>query len=344
MIKDLKCGDLVIGSHGKSIKVTGTFPQGIRETYWVEFSDGVGVEVSDYHLWSIFEKGNDKVPSVVTTLELFNRSKSASWTSEDDMYLGQIPIVSPVEFDPHHSSVDPYTLGSFLMSIDCLTSEYLSITFHQRDLEHYLKHLQLSGEWHMSIENESVKLVVSNEFRISLLGCLTSDNDRLMIPQDIKLASIPHRRAFLHGLLDMSPCSNCTLPPLSKFFVPDIIEIVQSLGGLAVPQFVDEEQKTVLALYFDDFFTPYLCPSKIINYDPKSLTSPKRYILRVTPLRKTEVLCISVDAKNHLYVTENVRYFFPILLKYCSLLLLIIQYNLLLYCSPIDQGMTLNCF
>lgn len=46
----------IIGSDGKTHKVTGVFPQGIKPAYRVSFQDGSSTECCDEHLWNVKDK------------------------------------------------------------------------------------------------------------------------------------------------------------------------------------------------------------------------------------------------------------------------------------------------
>lgn len=63
-IGSLTMNDKIIGTDGKVYKVSGVFPQGLRDTYKVTFSTGYSVYCSPDHLWGLSDG------SVVTTLEL----------------------------------------------------------------------------------------------------------------------------------------------------------------------------------------------------------------------------------------------------------------------------------
>src|SRR5262249_41635272 len=52
-IGDLVVGDLVIGSNGQPTPVTGVYPQGVKPSYRVRFSDGSSVEAGPDHLWAL---------------------------------------------------------------------------------------------------------------------------------------------------------------------------------------------------------------------------------------------------------------------------------------------------
>jgi superfamily II DNA or RNA helicase len=50
---DLRVGDSVIGSDGSPTEILGVYPQGERECFEVEFSDGASVVCDDEHLWQV---------------------------------------------------------------------------------------------------------------------------------------------------------------------------------------------------------------------------------------------------------------------------------------------------
>ena len=55
-IGDVKPGDKVIGSDGKSHNIVGVFPQGEKDLYRVTFNDGCSVLVGLEHLWTVFTR------------------------------------------------------------------------------------------------------------------------------------------------------------------------------------------------------------------------------------------------------------------------------------------------
>lgn len=96
-MKDISLGDNVIGSDGTPTTVTGVFPQGEKDIYEVEFSDGAKTQVCDEHLWLVRTEDEDAFQTIKTTKELIGNDK---WF---------IPIVSnPVQFseDSLFDSVD----------------------------------------------------------------------------------------------------------------------------------------------------------------------------------------------------------------------------------------------
>jgi len=84
---DLKVGNLVSTPDGKSAPITGIFPQGVKDIYKVQFSDGSFAECCEDHLWATkSSKDNDYVVRDLKTIQ----------SSLDDKHY--IPINKPIEF------------------------------------------------------------------------------------------------------------------------------------------------------------------------------------------------------------------------------------------------------
>lgn len=102
----VEVGSLLFGRDGLPTRVTGVFPQGVRELFWVEFADGAKVEVDGDHLWfaeSLNEGGN---ASVISTLEL-GQSLDKGW---------RIPMPEAVEWPEHVlSEWECFRLGAHLV-------------------------------------------------------------------------------------------------------------------------------------------------------------------------------------------------------------------------------------
>ena len=52
-IGELKVDDYVIGKNGKKTKVTGIYPQGVKDVYEITFSDGFSAKCGLDHLWTV---------------------------------------------------------------------------------------------------------------------------------------------------------------------------------------------------------------------------------------------------------------------------------------------------
>ena len=101
-IDELAIGDLVMGSNGKPIRVTGVYPQGKRPSYKMTFRDGRSIICDDQHLWyGHFEGVRDRVYQM--------------WELLKDYRSFYIPTPEPIEWKENPSlPVDPYLLGLLL--------------------------------------------------------------------------------------------------------------------------------------------------------------------------------------------------------------------------------------
>lgn len=67
----IKVGDVVVGSYGKPTKVTGVFPQGIKEIFEITLENGASTKCCDEHLWQV--KTFDGVPLTINLKGLKER-------------------------------------------------------------------------------------------------------------------------------------------------------------------------------------------------------------------------------------------------------------------------------
>ena len=115
---ELVPGDYVFGSDGNPTKVLMIHPQGILDTYEVEFSDGRVVPCSEEHLWYVRDNKskwwNENTWETITLKEIINRfetPKKKTW--EGKIY---VPLSAPVTFSCKQDDlkIDSYTLGRLI--------------------------------------------------------------------------------------------------------------------------------------------------------------------------------------------------------------------------------------
>src|SRR5574344_1035633 len=102
---DLTVGDNIFGSDGNTNKVTGIFPQGTKDIFEIEFSDGSKARCTEDHLWKTrtqYEKKNNIGFTIKTTKQIKKKLKT-----KRGRYNHEIPIVTnPVEFENQEILVD----------------------------------------------------------------------------------------------------------------------------------------------------------------------------------------------------------------------------------------------
>jgi hypothetical protein len=113
-IGDIRPGDLVSSWNGEPTEVIGVYPQGIRETSTIYFSDGRRAETDNDHLWEV-NHYRWKTSKILTTKEI-----SALIQKGIDSRL-HIPLYSDENQNDIDLPIDPWLLG-FLIGDGSLTN------------------------------------------------------------------------------------------------------------------------------------------------------------------------------------------------------------------------------
>lgn len=122
---DIQIGDHVIAGDGSPTRVEAIFPQGDKEIFRVEFSDGSSTETCDEHLWlthTYKERSGSQAskklgkdwgfckPKVRPLSEIRKTLKSAHLGAKNH----SIPMVESIQFTARPVQLDPYLLGVLL--------------------------------------------------------------------------------------------------------------------------------------------------------------------------------------------------------------------------------------
>jgi intein/homing endonuclease len=263
-IGDLKVGDKVIGSDGKSHNVIGVYPQGIKETYRITFNDGFSILTGDEHLWSVSSPnyGNNrknnriKKSLVLSTKQMydggkitikgdgFNKDKNYEietyYKSPNGNNKWQIPIVKPIHFESDHElPIDPYLLG-LILGDGHITKSSCVFTVHTDDYDELFGSFNLRENKKINNKRKGTKFIGTDILSNLKLSEARSHNK--LIPEIYKYTSIKNRLSILQGLMDTD--GHCMLgkynnfngtefSTVSKQLCDDVVEIVHSLGGIA---------------------------------------------------------------------------------------------------------------
>lgn len=271
-IGDLKIGDKVIGSDGKSHNVVGVFPQGEKDLYRVTFNDGSSVLVGLEHLWTVFtrdvntsRKNNKEDRTVVlTTGQLMDkylklRLKGKGWNEKRPYEFStyyvekngnlkwQIPIVKPIEFENSDIlPIDPYLLGLILGDGHISKNSSIHFTVHKDDYDEIFSNYDVF-EKKLNPKRPNVRfcyITAGMNKKIEILGLKNKKALNKFIPDCYKYSSIENRISILQGLMDTD--GHCMLNKkkenvfsgteyctISEQLADDVCEIVYSLGGIA---------------------------------------------------------------------------------------------------------------
>jgi hypothetical protein len=335
-IGDVKIGDLITSSSGSITEVTGVFPQGVKKLYRVCFSDGHSVLVCDEHLWNVKLNGGTKDFITLSTKDLMDKNKKISYqgtgrnknkTYTINTYIKDnqgrnkwaIPIIeNPVSFctvRTENIQIDPYFLG-LLLGDGGLSQRGIRFSSVDQEIIDYIKNIlpknvsikkikNSNCDYRISIDTGNKNPITNVLKNLELLG---KRSESKFIPDAYKYSIVEDRIALLQGLMDTDgSCTNhgSEFYSSSKRLAYDVVELVQSLGGIAK---IRMKKTTHLDSYIVRVLLPAgICPFKLsrkkVKYKPSKVFS--RYITDIKYEKDGEAVCISVDAEDQLYVTEH---------------------------------------
>lgn len=346
-IGDLKVGDKVIGSDGKSHNVIGVYPQGVKETYKITFNDGFSILVGDEHLWSVSSPNygrnrknkRRKKSLVLSTKQMYEGGKitikgdghnkekdyeiETYYKSSNGNNKWQIPIVQPIQFERNDNlPIDSYLLG-LMLGDGHLTKSSCVFTVHSDDYDELFGGFNLSENKQIDNKRKGNKFIGRDILYDLKLNESRSHNK--FIPDVYKYSSVENRLSILQGLMDTD--GHCMyngngkflgteFSTISKQLCEDVVEIVQTLGGIArvktrIPTYTYNGIKKKGKLTYrvnvklPKGMNPFRLKRKSDRYIEQKKYPTGRYIKNIEKVGFEESVCISVDSPDKLYVTEH---------------------------------------
>jgi hypothetical protein len=308
----LRQGDFVFGTNGKPTEVTGVFPQGIVPIFEVTFSDGSKTECGEEHLWTVrTRKPEYRRPWRTLTLrEIMDRGIK---TCEGNKF--RVPSIQPVEHTKKEQPIDPYLMGLLLGDGGLTTG---SVCFSTADEEILASVRAVAAVDIKHAMGYDYRLVTArgqkNPLKDALqeLDLMGKYSYEKWVPDIYLYGSIEQRIAILQGLLDTDGwpdghrkhhvgfCSS------SKKLAEHVMQLCRSLGGIAYVR----EKPTTHRLAYDvrarlpEGIEPFRLARKAEKYSPSPETLD-RAIVKIEQVEDAESVCISVAAKNQLYLTSD---------------------------------------
>jgi len=242
-----------------------------------------------------------------------------------------IPMVNPVEFNNRDIKIDPYVLGC-LLGDGSISNTYVGLSSGDEELVNECnKRLPINHTFHFGRKYDYIlKENLGNDTysrKNKIYEILTNYNlmgtksETKFIPEDYKYNTINIRLEVLQGLLDTDGycAKDGTIQhySVSKQLSDDVKEIVQSLGGVArqtskigkyrLPNGKIKECQVcyILTINLPEGVVPFKLGRKKDKMKTKRKYLPSRGIKSIEFSRKTKGQCITVDAKDSLYVIDN---------------------------------------
>lgn len=315
--------DLVYGEDGLLHEVLGVYPQGLRPTYDVKFSDGSVIRCDEDHIWTVCATAGNSAPlgwRNLTTKELIDRgvhidSPSRAASGRNPILRWKIPMAEPFQGVEKAFAIPPYLMGVFLGD-GCTSDGKPVFVCPESDSEIVDRIKSLLGSDYslskriISIPNYYIKHTGNTNpiaqairaFGIDKVACKKS------IPDSYMTASYEQRLDLLRGLMDTDGSAHknrvtfCTTSPV---LASNVVSLVQSLGGLAKRHMYDrseEDKPTEYHVQIRLNLCPFYLKRKADQWKPSTYT---RRIESITKTPDAECTCIMVDNPTGLFVAEN---------------------------------------
>lgn len=310
--KDLKIGDKIASIDGKESFVTGIYPQGIVETYEIEFSDGRIIECCKDHLWEVNSSKFKNKTLVLSTLQIKDRltKKRYKGRMSIPMYCGIFGVKKDFIINPYLIGVligdGSLTSGVEWCKPDIYIAEKISKMI---DKNHSVK--SYSGN-RFSIIGTKGKNIYLNELR--KLGLYNTHSYERFIPTEYMNSSREQRLELLNGLLDtdgdIDKLGSISFNSTSERLANDVQKLCWSLGYRCS---IRRRKSMLNGIRMRDSFRLHISGEN--QYELFSLPRKKERIKirKVKPLTIISVKeksicecqCISVSHDRSLYITDD---------------------------------------
>lgn len=339
---DLKAGDYVFGSDGKPIRVTGVFPQGEQDIYKIIFNDGRYALCGLDHLWTVTIPWSSK-PRTLTTREILEDYKYfVPHIERDNMRTGsnrepwhykyRVQLLSsPVEYEESPLPIHPYVLGAFIGN-GCCTLHPLSLSSGNDFVPNKVAELcgfttkKRKDCYTYEFYKDGKKIHTKDFFKDipEMIGSYSRDK---IIPSNYMYNSVQVRMELLRGLMDTDGSIdsdnwvryNVRYSSCSKKLLEQIQELIWGLGFSANISQDSRTEKYVNGYHgMLDIRVPQKFKQELFTHPRKLYIAQKaasipdrqqpfKYLIikDIKLVKREESQCISVDAPDQLYLTEQ---------------------------------------
>lgn len=302
----IKKGDFVIGKNGKKTKVTGVYPQGIKDIYRVIFSDGSSTECCEDHLWKVEDNRKPKGKRISKVVSLKEIKDSLKTIHNRRIY--EIPTVNNIDFLKKSVELDPYVLG-VLLGDGNFTNGTANLSSTDTEIVNEVQEI---------LKEKEISFIRK---QLRHLGLIDKHSWDKFIPEIYKYNSSEVRLKVLQGLMDTDGYVDkegrtTIFYTTSHKLAADIQELVWSFGGKAVicnkpTKYSHKGEKKngkpsfAVHISLPTGIIPFKLSRKSTKFKERTKYQPVRIIEKVELVGKKFAQCISVDAEDHLYVTDN---------------------------------------
>ncbi len=324
---ELKIGETLASIDNKKSKVTGIFPQGIKEIYRITFSDGRSTECCAEHLWKVNYRNweNSKIISCNEIQELLSKSryKNRIWIDTAELEFG----------NDDDLDLDPWVLGALLgdgnlsggsIIFSNASDETLAL-FNKKIGKEFI--LSYAGKYdYRIIQKEGSHKKGSNRTSpnkikesIKSLGLFDIKSDKKFIPKKYLNSSLKSRLSLMQGLMDtdgwVEKFGSMRFSTTSKQLAFDFLDLARSLGAIATIKEKNTSythngvKKQGLTSYVINLQSENLESFVLASYKKERVHKKQRQkrlnIAKIELVKKAKAQCISVSHDSHLYITDD---------------------------------------
>jgi hypothetical protein len=325
-IGSLVVGDLVSGSDGRPTRVTGVFPRGTKPVFRVTLDDGSSTRAGAEHLWCVatpYDRQHGKT-------RVLDTAAMIAWGLEQSGgHRFAIPLAGPVEFTVESQRpLHPYLLGALLANGTFAHSVLHTGLPGQREL--LAQHLPAGIELSPTLDEWSYRLSSGQAGRpnevvraLKALGLFGKESHERFVPWAYMVARVIDRVALLQGLFDNDgtvSADGATLEynTTSSKLAGDVLCLARGLGLVAwesqrpcvykTPageRVVTGKTDHRVRFGLPDGFAIARLPEKRDRVAARTKYPAAHYVDAIELEGEEECVCISVEAADGLYVTDD---------------------------------------
>lgn len=324
-IGELSVGDSVIGLDGKPKSVIAIHPQGQKEVFRVNVSDGTSTRCCGEHLWLTMTRDERRYASCGThTVKSTSTIASTIHRPDGGVRNHALPLHEPVSFvDPTIvMPIHPWLLGA-LIGDGNLCSPSISFCKPEDDLIQKVASLIPEEDavtpikMGVRIRRKEFNGARSETSRLLKLLDLRVFSEHKFIPEIYKISSIEDRLMLLQGLLDTDGYvsgPSVEYSTSSERLKDDVVELARGLGFIVavsdrIPSYTHNgETKSGLRSWrvLIHLRIGHMMPVTSLKHLSRvSLKERKfhRSITSIVPDGQSECVCITVD--DSMYLTSG---------------------------------------
>ena len=337
---DLKIGDKIFGSDGSQITVTEIYEHPNSDIYKITFNDRRYALCGADHLWPVMKSWTKKI-TVMSTKEmiesgLFHNNRVTDGSNRQPFSPKyRIPLLSsPVEYDFREVPIHPYIIGAFIGN-GCCMAPALELSSGDdfvpkkiaRILNCDVKDTKHKYSYYFGYNDGKVMHhIITKQFFKDVPELLGYSHEKC-IPEIYMHNSLEVRMELLRGLMDTDGSIsysegrfNVTYSSCSRKLLEQIRELILGFGficNIGSPDKREEKYK-----YGYHASVSIRVPN---SFKQELFTHPKKHkialeaalrgdfvqpfthliIKDIQKVSKADSRCITVDAPDHLYLTED---------------------------------------